>query len=77
MQFIVAPYEADVQLAYLSINGRVDAVVTEDSDLVVYGAKRIFLKMDKHGAGQLFCQSSLVRLNIKISTASSKLFHEK
>ena len=59
MQFIVAPYEADVQLAYLSINGRVDAVVTEDSDLVVYGAKRIFLKMDKHGAGQLFCQSSL------------------
>lgn len=59
VQFIVAPYEADVQLAYLSIHGHVDAVVTEDSDLVVYGAKRIFLKMDKHGAGQLFCQSSL------------------
>ncbi len=59
VEFIVAPYEADVQLAYLSINGHVDAVVTEDSDLVVYGAKRIFLKMDKHGAGQLFCQSSL------------------
>jgi len=37
IEFIVAPYEADAQLAFLSLNNLVDAVITEDSDLVVYG----------------------------------------
>ena len=35
--FLVAPYEADAQLAFLQINGYVDLVVTEDSDLIAYG----------------------------------------
>ena len=58
VEFIVAPYEADVQMAYMNREGLVDGVVTEDSDLVVYGAKRILFKMDKHGAAQLYCESS-------------------
>ena len=35
--FLVAPYEADAQLAFLQLNGYVDLVVTEDSDLIAYG----------------------------------------
>ena len=35
VDFVVAPYEADVQLAYMSLKGLVDCVVTEDSDLIV------------------------------------------
>jgi 5'-3' exonuclease len=35
--FLVAPYEADGQLAYLQLCGYVDLVVTNDSDLIVYG----------------------------------------
>lgn len=31
IDYIVAPYEADAQLAYLAINGLVDAVITEVS----------------------------------------------
>jgi exonuclease-1 len=42
--FMVAPYEADSQLAYLSINGYIDLIVTEDSDLVAHGAKAILYK---------------------------------
>ena len=35
---IFAPYEADAQLAKVCIDGVADAVVTEDSDLLVYSA---------------------------------------
>ena len=35
--FLVAPYEADGQLAYLAQRGLVDIVKTEDSDLVSFG----------------------------------------
>ena len=41
---IVAPYEADSQLAYLSRNNLVDAVMTEDSDLFIFGAKNLIVK---------------------------------
>ena len=41
MECIVAPYEADAQLAYLSREGIVDLVITEDSDLLVFGSKRV------------------------------------
>jgi len=50
VECIVAPYEADAQLAYLSHKDLIHAVITEDSDLITFGAKRILYKMD--GAGQ-------------------------
>ncbi|KAK9914692.1 hypothetical protein M0R45_038454 [Rubus argutus] len=45
VDFIVAPYEADAQLAYLANNGMVDAVVTEDSDLIAFGCPNIIYNM--------------------------------
>lgn len=53
IQYIVAPYEADAQLAYLIKSGIADVVFTEDSDLLAYGASKIFMKMDKDGNGIL------------------------
>ena len=41
VEFIVAPFEADAQMAYLAINGLVHAVITEDSDLLPYGCPRV------------------------------------
>lgn len=41
VSFIVAPYEADAQMAYLALHGDVWAVVTEDSDLLAYGCPRV------------------------------------
>lgn len=49
VKFIVAPYEADAQMAYLSKIGKVEAIITEDSDLLLYGVKRCLFKMDKLG----------------------------
>ncbi|KAM9323845.1 exonuclease 1 [Gastrophryne carolinensis] len=48
---IVAPYEADSQLAYLTKNGFAQAIITEDSDLLAFGCKKVILKMDKFGNG--------------------------
>jgi len=52
VEFMVAPYEADAQLTFLCLNGFVDAVISEDSDLVPYGCPRMIYKLDKDGNGK-------------------------
>lgn len=47
--YVVAPYEADAQLAYLEAQGIIDAVITEDSDLLVFGCKTVLFKLDQAG----------------------------
>ena len=37
----MAPYEADAQLAYLTKSGLAQAVITEDSDLLAFGCKKV------------------------------------
>lgn len=49
VEYVVAPYEADAQLAWLERNHIIDAIVTEDSDLLVFGCKRVLFKMDSDG----------------------------
>jgi len=46
---IVAPYEADAQLSYLSINNIVDCIISEDSDTIPYGCKNVIFKLDWQG----------------------------
>ena len=48
---LVAPFEADAQLAYLCKNGYADVVITEDSDMLAHGAPIVFYKMDNNGIG--------------------------
>ena len=45
IEYFVAPYEADAQLAYLSYINYVDFIITEDSDLVAYGCKCVLYKL--------------------------------
>ncbi|CAK0869915.1 unnamed protein product, partial [Prorocentrum cordatum] len=52
IHFVVAPYEADAQLAFMCRVGWVHAVISEDSDLLAYGCPNTFFKMDKYGDGQ-------------------------
>ncbi|KAL4926895.1 putative exonuclease [Aspergillus undulatus] len=49
VQYVVAPYEADAQLVYLEQQGLIDGIISEDSDLLVFGAKRLLSKLDQHG----------------------------
>ncbi|XP_053515597.1 exonuclease 1 isoform X2 [Artibeus jamaicensis] len=56
---LVAPYEADAQLAYLNKAGIVQAIITEDSDLLAFGCKKVILKMDQVGNGLEIDQARL------------------
>jgi len=47
--YVVAPYEADSQMVYLERQGMVTGIISEDSDLLVFGAKRLLTKLDPHG----------------------------
>jgi 5'-3' exonuclease len=44
ISLLVAPYEADAQLAYLAQQRYIDLIITEDSDLMAYGAPYILYK---------------------------------
>lgn len=49
VQYVVAPYEADAQLVYLERKGMIQGILSEDSDLLVFGAKRLLTKLDQYG----------------------------
>ncbi|EMC99628.1 hypothetical protein BAUCODRAFT_136211 [Baudoinia panamericana UAMH 10762] len=49
VSYVVAPYEADSQLAYLEKQGIISGIVSEDSDLLVFGAKCLLTKLDQYG----------------------------
>ena len=43
---VVSPYEADAQLTYMARSGLIDLVISEDSDLLVYGCPSVLFKLD-------------------------------
>ncbi|KAJ1647379.1 Rad2 nuclease [Coemansia asiatica] len=57
--YVVAPYEADAQLAYLESRGVISAAISEDSDLIVFGCRNIIFKLDQYGEATIFDRSLL------------------
>ena len=43
--WVTAPYEAESQCAFLELSGLVDGVITEDSDALLFGAKKVYRKI--------------------------------
>ncbi|KAJ2725438.1 Rad2 nuclease [Coemansia sp. Benny D115] len=56
-QYVVAPFEADAQLAYLEKRGIISGAISEDSDLVVFGCRNIVFKLDQYGEAAIFDRS--------------------
>ncbi|CAE8587467.1 unnamed protein product [Polarella glacialis] len=53
VECIVAPCEADAQLAHLALTGRIDVCVSEDSDLLAFGCPRVLFGFDpRSGRGR-------------------------
>lgn len=46
---MIAPYEADAQIAYLVKEGIADIGISEDSDLLVYGCTNLVVKLKQSG----------------------------
>lgn len=51
---IVAMYEADAQLAYLNKIGLAEFIISEDSDLILFGCQKIIYKLSLDGKCLLF-----------------------
>ncbi|MCJ1287241.1 Rad2 nuclease [Xylographa opegraphella] len=49
IKYVVAPYEADAQLVYLEGKDIIQGIISEDSDMLVFGAKRLLTKLDQYG----------------------------
>ena len=59
VEVIEAPYEADAQLAFLATHGLAEFIITEDSDLVVYGCEKIIFKLRLNGDCILYERNAL------------------
>jgi DNA excision repair protein ERCC-5 len=42
LPYIIAPQEAEAQCAWLDCAGLVDGVVTDDNDVFLFGAQRVY-----------------------------------
>ncbi|QBM87948.1 exonuclease-1 [Metschnikowia aff. pulcherrima] len=57
--YVVAPYEADPQMVYLEKTGAVDGILSEDSDLLVFGCRRLITKLNDYGECIEICRDDL------------------
>lgn len=56
---VVAPYEADAQLAYLNIKNIAQLVITEDSDLILFGCTKV---NSKHSSTKAHTHTAVLNL---------------
>ena len=63
---IVAPYEADAQLAYLNKAGIAQIIITEDSDLLLFGCEKV---------SQTKTYLSQISKSTFLKISSTKLYH--
>lgn len=49
IDYVVAPYEADAEIALLYEHGYVDIAISEDSDLLAYGCQKVLFKLRLDG----------------------------
>ena len=42
LPYIIAPMEAEAQCAYMELENLVDGVVTDDSDVLLFGARSVY-----------------------------------
>eukprot|EP00111_Clytia_hemisphaerica_P004690 TCONS_00013473-protein len=72
---VVAPYEADAQLAYLMIQGVTQLTISEDSDLLLYGCSKVLYKMGSDGEGTLVDLVNLPKVrSVKLSQFTMEQF---
>ncbi|KAI8356106.1 PIN domain-like protein [Choanephora cucurbitarum] len=77
VEVIVAPYESDAQLAHLLKTNKAAAVVSEDSDLLVFGCPRVIYKLTREGDGEQINYEDIFTLNQeKLNQLTPDLFRQ-
>ncbi len=68
--YVQAPYEADSQCGFLCEHGLVDGVVSEDSDMLLFGCKVLYRRMFGREDGQVY---SLKRIAERLGLTKREL----
>jgi exonuclease-1 len=71
---LTAPYESDSQLCYLNQHGIADVVVTEDSELVVFGCTKVLFKLALDGSCLFF---DAEKLHLTMNCSKEKFSFDK
>lgn len=64
VQYVVAPYEADAQMVYLEKIGVVSGILSEDSDLLIFGAQCLLTKLTETGFCTRICRKDFKNCRI-------------
>jgi len=67
IRYVVAPYEADAQMAYLCKVGLADFVISEDSDCIPYDCPWVLFKLDHAGFGMEYKKRELVGCHLNFA----------
>lgn len=62
IQYIVAPFEADAQMVYLEKQRIIDGIISEDSDLLIFGCRKLITKLNDFGECIEICRDDFVKL---------------
>ena len=73
VEYFVAPYEADAQLAYLYKIGYIEAVISIDSDLLPFGCQTLLTKYSKGWCKEI----NMKRLNKNLNTLNFTQFNDE
>lgn len=65
--YVVAPFEADAQMVYLEKNGFIQGILSEDSDLLVFGCRRLITKLNDFGECIEICRDDFGNLPYKFA----------
>lgn len=66
--FVIAPAEAEAQCVYLEKHHLVDGIITEDNDVFLLGAKRVFKSFFASGTKAFAFDSSFIQSDLGLST---------
>ena len=67
IEFVVAPYEADAQMAYMVKSGVADFAISEDSDLIAYGCPKILMKLDFYSKAQVWDLAEFKKMQFDVT----------
>lgn len=65
IKYIVAPFEADPQMVYLEQKGMIQGIISEDSDLLIFGCRRLITKLNEYGECIEICRDDFDHLPSK------------
>lgn len=62
IQYIVAPFEADAQMVYLEKQKIIHGIISEDSDLLIFGCRKLITKLNDFGECIEICRDDFDKL---------------